>query len=395
MQEKYQFFEELFDGVVVLDRDKRILFCNKPFAQLVGVSAKRSPVGQVIDEVIIPSDPDYFVNIPKDQSTQMYQELEYTTFKQHTGTAFFLIKPYEEGYLCIIRSSSVETSLFNKYKKELKEKEEVIKDLQVAQEKLGNYAKNLESIVKERTEDLRRSHDQILHQKKMLALSEVTRGIIHEINNPLTVIKGMTDRLGHLVKKNGVGEDKDFEKPFTKINKMIARITRILAGLKLFSKEDPGMVTTEEVNMTELVKEVLSEFTEICQKEKIDIRTNIEEKMLLVECNTVQIQTALRNLIFNAIDALKLVEHRTLTVECKSPDIVTCNILIMDNGPGIKPSVEDKIYQPFFTTDETLEKIGLGLSESKGIIEKHSGTLELVNKGMPGTAFLIALPLKI
>ncbi len=111
-----------------------------------------------------------------------------------------------------------------------------------------------------------------------------------------------------------------------------------------------------------------------------------EPKIFVSEMNQVW-----TNLIDNAIDAMKGVDHRRLTMEtAQEGDYI--RILVQDSGTGIPDEIMDKIYDPFFTTKSIGEGTGLGLDVVRQIVNQHNGTIEI--RSRPGeTAFTVRIPI--
>jgi signal transduction histidine kinase len=95
-------------------------------------------------------------------------------------------------------------------------------------------------------------------------------------------------------------------------------------------------------------------------------------------------------MINNGIDAVKKLEEKWVHVEITEDEKFVL-IKIMDSGKGIPKEIQNKLFQPFFTTKDVGEGTGLGLSIVKGIVDEHLGSIELVND-QPHTCFLIKLP---
>jgi two-component system NtrC family sensor kinase len=127
----------------------------------------------------------------------------------------------------------------------------------------------------------------------------------------------------------------------------------------------------------------------------ISIEQNIAENMYLIHGDPTQLQQVFLNLFNNAIDAI-LERHGTsggkLIIQAGPKEKNTVEILVRDNGCGIKPDNVNKIFSPFFTTKPVGKGAGLGLSVCYGIISSMLGTMEVDSKVNFGTTFTICLP---
>jgi len=109
-----------------------------------------------------------------------------------------------------------------------------------------------------------------------------------------------------------------------------------------------------------------------------------------VDCRPVEISQVLLNLLTNACDAVSDQAVRWIRVELSSSE-TSAFIRIFDSGPGVPVDLENKIFQPFFSTKEVGKGTGLGLSISTGIIQKHRGKFFL-DTNSDHTCFVIDLP---
>lgn len=230
---------------------------------------------------------------------------------------------------------------------------------------------------------------QLIHSSKMAALGEMASGIAHEINNPVAIIVGLSERILRKIEKEEIPKEKLIE-TFQRIQETALRITQIIRGLRSFSRSaenDPFVL--------ESLSKIIGDTVSLC-REKLNVH-QIEfhvEKFIDVEisCRPAQIQQVLLNLIGNSIDAISESESKWIRITVDSQNDRHFHLLsIVDSGKGIDPTIVDKLMQPFFTTKEVGKGTGLGLSISKGIIEDHHGRLEY-KANMQNTTFIILLP---
>ncbi len=227
---------------------------------------------------------------------------------------------------------------------------------------------------------------QLVQNSKMSVLGEMAGGIAHEINNPLTIIKGRSEQLERMLQR----EDFEKEKALTLvkgIEKTTLRISNIVKGLKMFSRSgemDPMTVS--------YLTDVINSGIELCQ-EKFK-NGNVELKIaetpsVALYCRETQISQVVLNLLSNAFDAVVGADNAWVELSYKEY-AKNIEIIVTDSGRGISAEIEEKIMQPFFTTKPVGKGTGLGLSISKGIIEAHDGKLFL-NHNCENTQFVISL----
>lgn len=231
---------------------------------------------------------------------------------------------------------------------------------------------------------------QMIHSNKMASLGEMASGIAHEINNPLTIIKFASYQLQKNI-ENEKFDSTDVKNTLTKIDATTDRISKIVLGLRTFSrdgKNDPF----ELIHVNALLDNILSFCSDRLKINSIDlIKENIHEEMIF-EGRQIEISRVLLNLFNNAIDAIESADERWIKISAKNEKDYL-EIEVTDSGKGIPLEIQNKIFQPFFTSKEIGKGTGLGLSLSMAIIKNHNGELSLNTKN-ENTTFVIKLPKK-
>lgn len=221
---------------------------------------------------------------------------------------------------------------------------------------------------------------------KLATIGELSAGMAHEINNPLTIITGYSMVAKNKLKKLEISEiDTDLEK----INSAAFRIKKIIDGLRKFSRDDADK-DAERINVKILAEDALEilelKFSSLNIKCTVDIEEN-----LYVVVNEVEIVQVLMNLLSNSAQAISKIDDPWIEFKAFKSD-KSCIITITDCGSGIDKDLISKIFNPFYTTKDVGEGTGLGLSISKGIVESNGGTLE-VDTESKNTKFAITLKL--
>lgn len=231
----------------------------------------------------------------------------------------------------------------------------------------------------------------MINLEKMATLGEMSAVIAHEINNPLAVIQLSIESLKRELNLNNLTNE-EVEKKINKIHISVGRISKLVRGLKTFSRTSEEEEYAE-INLKIFLEEVLSFIKSKYTTAGIVFKTN-EIPDISIECIPDQISQVLLNLFNNAYDAVvdltdKWVELN-LFIDEKNNE---ASFSIKDSGHGIPNHIAQKILNPFFTTKDVGKGTGLGLSISKAIIEEHAGTLAL-DKISPNTNFIFTIPLK-
>ena len=229
----------------------------------------------------------------------------------------------------------------------------------------------------------------MLSTAKMSSLGEMAGGIGHEINNPVGVISGMAGIMDELLKQDKLSKEKH-QYYITKIISTAERISKILHGLKMFSRDG----SNDEVHKMD-IRSIISETISFCSDRFYHSEIKIEcisgEDTLYALGQEAQISQVILNLLNNAHDAVQKTKDPWVRISASEKDGLI-EIRITDSGNGISPEIQKKLFQSFFTTKEIGKGTGLGLSISHKIIINHQGDL-FVDQKDPNTCFVIQLPI--
>lgn len=228
---------------------------------------------------------------------------------------------------------------------------------------------------------------QLVNSSRLATLGEFTSGIAHEINNPLAIITGKADKLLRSIQR-GIYDPELFQTELQKINSSSDRISKIVRGLKVISR-DVESDSFLKVSLNQIFTETFA----ICADQLISKNITFHQIPFFdiqINCRQNQISQVLLNLISNSIDAIELQKNPWIQVEVQiTTDI---QIRVTDSGTGIPADVAQKIMKPFYTTKQVNKGTGLGLSISGDIIKDHGGEL-IYNEASKNTQFVIKLPL--
>jgi C4-dicarboxylate-specific signal transduction histidine kinase len=223
----------------------------------------------------------------------------------------------------------------------------------------------------------------------MSALGEMAGGIAHEINTPLATIQMVASSLIHEI-QNDIPDLDNLTFQLQQIERTCDRVAKIIKGLKTFAR-DGSSDPFETVSAHQLIQDAVALCSEQLKRHKVDLRLNITNEDIFVTCRPIQICQVLLNLIGNAKDAVENMPEKWVQLDAfMTAD--AAEFRIIDGGPGIPKSLQQKIFQPFFTTKGVGKGTGMGLSISLGIIKAHSGTLQIDNS-QKHTCFVLKLPL--
>jgi len=236
---------------------------------------------------------------------------------------------------------------------------------------------------------VREQQESVALSAKFSALGEMAAGVAHEINNPLTIIKGKASCLLAMVKA-GRFDPVEYEKVITKIDSTVTRIARIVRGLRGLSR-DAERDPLEPAELDQIFADTLELCAARIRNEGIDLRVDTGAPVRL-DCRPAQISQVLLNLLGNAADAVAPLAEKWIELKVESQG-THLRIAVTDSGRGIEPAVAEKIMRPFYTTKEAGKGTGLGLSITRKIAEAHGGTLVL-DPSAPNTRFVLTLPVR-
>ena len=266
-------------------------------------------------------------------------------------------------------------------------------NLQRQRNKFRQQAKEvLEHKVKERTQALKKSQQDLIQAAKMAALGQLSTGITHEINNPLMAIRSYADNAEQFLKKDQL---KMVQFNLKEISKLTENMAAITGQLKSFARKSKGELHTIDIDQS------INYAISIVNPELLSSGTNIHytkhvgDDPQYVLADKIWLSQILINLITNAISATKDNPIRDVWINTKQQKLHANThycIEIRDNGTGIDDTNLSKIFEPFFTTKPMTKGLGLGLSISYTLAKDMNGTLDARNHKDGGALFTLCLP---
>lgn len=254
--------------------------------------------------------------------------------------------------------------------------------------KIQEINAGLDSLVRQKIEELDRERMKMIESSKMATLGEMAGGIAHEINNPLTIIKLAASQIDAQVKNDFPDRNMILEHSAILL-KTIDRIAKIVQGLRMFSR-DGSRDPFQRICVEKLVDEALSFCGERLKAHGIEIRQKHSGGDLAVDCRETQVSQVLLNLLNNSADAISALPEKWVEIETRdSGDWI--ELVVTDSGFGIPEDIRHKLFQPFFSTKEIGKGTGIGLSISLGIIKAHRGDI-VIDALSPRTSFVVRLP---
>jgi len=263
--------------------------------------------------------------------------------------------------------------------------------LRAANEEIVTWAKTLEERVEQKTSELKRAHDHVLHVEKMASIGKMAAVVAHEVNNPLSGILTYAKLLRKWV-ASGQAEHEKREDAIQCLELIAAESRRcgdLVKNLLTLSRTAP--MNVQPTDLRTVLDRCLLLVRHQLELGGIQLQVNLAENLPRVPCDPAQMEQVFLALIMNAIDAMP--KGGNLWIEARlSPDETEINIQVRDDGAGIAPDILPQIFEPFLTTKESGRGVGLGLAISRGIVERHNGRIDVESELGRGTNFTVTLP---
>jgi two-component system NtrC family sensor kinase len=264
-------------------------------------------------------------------------------------------------------------------------------ELSEAHQQLTGWNKELETRVEQKTQELNRAHEHVLHVEKMASIGKLAAVVAHEINNPLAGIL----TYAKLLKKWFTGDPgkrrEDVLNSLELIESESRRCGDIVKNLLTFARATP--MNFEATDLAQIVDRCVLLVGHRLQLGNIQVQIDLEHGLPPVFCDPAQMEQVLLALIMNAIDAMPAGGNLCLSAR-HLPDEAHVQLQVKDDGMGISPELLPQLFEPFFTTKEGGHSVGLGLAISHSIIERHQGRIEVASEPNRGTVFTITLPVR-
>ena len=399
------------DAIVLVDGDACISFWNAAAERIFGLSMRevlgRSLIDLFAPESFCASYRSFFNRIRGAISGSFAGRTVELLAKHHDGAEF----PLEASIATLVLDDKWHAIFIARDISERKRTEK----------ELAHYRDDLEQRVKSRTDELAHAntslreanrqladaHTQLLQSERMASLGQLAGGVAHEINNPIAFISA---NLGTLKSY--------FDDLFLMMEKVQKGETAFIGtgqdALGLHEmKADADALVAESRDGLSRVKEIVQELREFASVGTsdwrcIDLHAGLEAAIMLlqwritnadivrdygelpeVQCLPSEINLVFMNLLLNASEAIT--GHGTITVRTRAEDEGVW-VEVIDTGRGIDKDSLTRVFDPFFSTKTIGQGIGLGLSLSYGIVQRHHGRIEVTSTVGKGSVFRVWLP---
>jgi signal transduction histidine kinase len=230
---------------------------------------------------------------------------------------------------------------------------------------------------------------ELAHVARVSTVGQLGQSLAHEISQPLAAIRVNAEVAGKLLAE----EPPDLREAQTALADIVAdskRAHEIIACIRTLVKNKPPR--NARLDLNEVASAALQVVQAAAASEGVAIHLDLEADLPPVLGDSVQLQQAVLNLLFNAVDSVGENPHppRLIRVKTAREPKGRLSLCVLDNGPGIAPEIAKRLFEPFFSSKP--DGMGLGLSICRSIAEAHGGSLSVGDAPERGAAFCIHLP---
>ncbi len=277
--------------------------------------------------------------------------------------------------------------LFLYWRQRLRAKEELER---MVAERTASLARMTQDLSKEidvrrqAEQQLQITQNELFQAGKLAVLGQMSASITHELNQPLTALRTMSDNAVLLFER---GRMDDVRNNLKTISQVVARMGTITGKLKGFARKSnaelgPVSIHTSISNALVLVERRI-------QLDQVTFQLRIDKADIYALCDSNRLEQVLLNLMTNALDSMAGCAVRELVLEVSSkPGRVL--IRVADSGPGLSDEARKRLFEPFYTSKPQGEGLGLGLAISEQIIRDFGGSLR-AEQASAGACFVIEL----
>ena len=368
-------------GLIITNVDGTIRFLNSTAVELFATTAD-AMAGHSLSSLLVATDHEKLLNLCSEALTGQQVEMTSTTFQgiKKMGETFpvdISIHP--------IRQRNQLRLIVTVHDVTEREMAQAFLELRV-QEKTQHLSR-VNIRLQQEIEERKKVQDELVQAGKLAALGQMSAGIAHEFNQPLSAIRHYIHNAGLFLKR---GELENLGDNLVKVEELTGRMAKISNHLKTFSRRSTNELSP--VSIATSVERALSLLKARLKKKSVRLINNIETSPLKVMAEDIRLEQVLVNLIGNAIDAVieqPENERQIIINAVEQTDQVKLDII--DSGPGIPPDLVEMIFDPFHTTKEVGKGLGLGLSISYNIIKDFGGMIEVSITEEDVTKFSVTL----
>jgi signal transduction histidine kinase len=230
-------------------------------------------------------------------------------------------------------------------------------------------------------EELQSAQEQLLRAERLSTVGSITASIAHDMANIVTPLKPLIE-----IGFREADADPELVEALTR---QVERLTAMVERVTSFSRTEE--LKFEPININEIIQRTMTLIRSDVAHAAVDLEMDLAEDLPSVLADAAELDRVFLNLALNAVQAMEESDERTLTIRTEH-DAEEVTVSFIDTGPGIPLAIQDKLFEPLFTTKPT--GTGLGLHSCKRIVEdEHQGTIAVDSLEGEGATFSVHLPL--
>jgi two-component system sensor histidine kinase HydH len=250
-------------------------------------------------------------------------------------------------------------------------------DLPDLHQQMQGVIEEIERVV----ERLQQREREVLRAEQLAAVGQVAAGVAHELRNPLTSVKMLVQTGLEGTPPVGLPPD-----DLAIIEHEVRRMEACIQTFLDFAR--PPHAEPRRTDLLGVVRRAVALVDGRARRQKVRCVVDLPPGPIEREIDANQIQQVLVNLLLNALDALP--QGGTVRLEVRAAADAEVEVRVRDDGPGIAPEVQKRLFEPFLSTKET--GLGLGLSICRRLVEAHGGAIHGANSPEGGAVFTFTLP---
>jgi two-component system NtrC family sensor kinase len=256
---------------------------------------------------------------------------------------------------------------------------------------IRDITQELSDRVEQRTQVIKNDLERFVREDRLASLGRLVASVCHEINNPISSILTFNKLILRCIKEDDLPREgmAAFSHYLDICVREALRCGQIVKNLLTFARQKT--IELIQIDLKEMIDTILVLTDYQLEMNDITCDLDLPEASFTAKGDYTQIQQCLMNLIFNAIEAMA--KGGTLTLAGgQDRERKTVWVTVADTGYGIDPEDLPRIFEPFYTTKKEGKGVGLGLSMVYGIIREHQGTIEVESEPDKGSLFRLTLP---
>ncbi|HEY3446637.1 MAG TPA: ATP-binding protein [Myxococcales bacterium] len=262
----------------------------------------------------------------------------------------------------------------------------MIEEIQRRDVEIRGWNEELQQRVDQRTAELKDAQDQILRTRRLAALGSLGAGVAHELNNPLTSILGLLTLL-----KRELPPDSSQAESIKIALDQTKRVSKIVNDLRLVAASEHAQAGKgKRFPPGSAVSAALDSCADQLRAGKVTLESELANGLPDLLGDPLQIQQLVTHLVQNALGSMP--DGGALKVGLRAVDGEAVKLTVADTGKNIPPDQLERVFDPFFSTQENATRLSVGLSVCHAITEAHHGKIAVESPTGKGTTFTVLLP---